>query len=391
MANILIADADAAMRRTLSESLRSFGHNLLTAEDAEQALSQVRGEIVHVLLCDADLPGRDAAELIQEVRQIRPRTSVVALVGLGENSARYSSAGAFAALSKPFNLQALRRIVTEAAQQATLAPSDGGTAHPAADMRKKRGFVPVLKWALGAMTVGILAGALMFGARWWQRSRDPAGIFVVPYAHLSGMALHEGTFWACDWFNQSIYRHQRDAVLSLAKTFIKEEWHPSALAWDGVSLWSYSSWERRLSKHQLDEQLTIVQDFPLDAIEPTGLSHDGEWFWFADAKKASIGRFAIRDGKIEIQGQRHSPAYKPVGIVRHGDFIWTADAETGLLYKHDPAKDLEVVATYAPPDDLLIGRIACLASDDRALWIGARDGQKVFRVPEWSLKRTSVR
>ena len=68
MANVLIADDEANLRKVLTALLKKDGHDAIAVPDGESALQEVdRGEI-DVLITDLRMPGMTGLELLQKVK-----------------------------------------------------------------------------------------------------------------------------------------------------------------------------------------------------------------------------------------------------------------------------------------------------------------------------------
>lgn len=74
MARILIADDDPVDRMMIAKDLSGLGHEVVFANDGEQALQQLRQEAIDLLLLDMNMPVMDGADtfaLIQRSPQLR--------------------------------------------------------------------------------------------------------------------------------------------------------------------------------------------------------------------------------------------------------------------------------------------------------------------------------
>ncbi len=371
MPNIVIADPEKGLRQTILEILKPFKHNLFEAEDGEQVLKFVKEKKIHAVLFDADLTTKEGADLIREVKKIRKSTAVVAMVSLGEDSKVHLSRGAFTTITKPFNVQVLRRVVSEAVDNARLA------APPLVSWKKR--------FLVFAAVFMLLAGGAA-GHYFWKLKRVPIKFYSIAYANLTSIASDGKWLWTCDWYNQSVYRHTPDAVLSLSRTFTREDFHPSAAAWDGNNLWTYAAWENKLVKNKMDETLAVEQTWDTPDLQPYAMSFDGKEFWFCDEKKALLGRFLPESALVKVLETFQSPGKNPVGICKAKDFLWSADGGTGLLYKHSLDKGYPVLEAYALPDEAQKDKITCFWSDGEIFWVGLGGAQKIFQFRKNHLK-----
>jgi CheY-like chemotaxis protein len=102
---VLLVDDHRDVRRLATTMLERVGYQVLTASDAEEALttSQNYDGPIQVLCCDAQMPGLPAWRLIAELRAARPDLKV--LVCTGERP--QGELADFPRLSKPFSYQQL--------------------------------------------------------------------------------------------------------------------------------------------------------------------------------------------------------------------------------------------------------------------------------------------
>ena len=104
---VLIVDDDEQVRRTLARSLRSRGYQVLTAGDAEEALSVIRaGDTrVDLLLTDVMMPGLTGSELARRAREIRPALLTLFVSGYSGEALSEQDIlpAAVALLRKPFS------------------------------------------------------------------------------------------------------------------------------------------------------------------------------------------------------------------------------------------------------------------------------------------------
>ena len=115
MATILIVDDDETDRLRLAAALRSDGHEILMAQDADEALSVYVARRVHVVVTDIVMPGKDGLSLISALREVDPRARIVAVSGKSRSQLEASKVyGAMSILEKPIDPAALSTAVREA-------------------------------------------------------------------------------------------------------------------------------------------------------------------------------------------------------------------------------------------------------------------------------------
>ncbi|MFE1409892.1 response regulator transcription factor [Streptomyces sp. NPDC058746] len=106
---ILVADDDAAIRRSLERGLRLSGFTVLLAEDGLRALEQVTGLGADMMVLDVSMPGLSGIEVCRTLRARGDETPVLMLSALDEVADRVAGlqAGADDYLVKPFALEEL--------------------------------------------------------------------------------------------------------------------------------------------------------------------------------------------------------------------------------------------------------------------------------------------
>ena len=115
MATLLVVDDDKNIRDTLCE-LFAESHECHSADRAEQALAFLEFEDYDLILTDLSMPGIDGQQLLKRVKQTHPDTPVIVISGNCSDEEGQSSValGAFAYLTKPFNLDEVEETVKRA-------------------------------------------------------------------------------------------------------------------------------------------------------------------------------------------------------------------------------------------------------------------------------------
>ncbi|CAN5810302.1 hypothetical protein BH18ACI4_BH18ACI4_14420 [soil metagenome] len=115
MATLLIVDDDDNIRETLAELL-SGSNECHTADRAEQALAYLEVENYDAVLTDISMPGLSGREILKRIQQKHPATPVIVISGNSnaEAAAELLAMGAFAYLTKPFQLEVVEDTVVRA-------------------------------------------------------------------------------------------------------------------------------------------------------------------------------------------------------------------------------------------------------------------------------------
>ena len=109
MPSVLLVDDEPAIRRMLSIMVKSLGLETIPAEDAENALGLLEGNVPDLIITDVRLPGLSGDELARRVKSVPRLASVPVVLISAYQEPRGHVADAF--LAKPFDLKALSRLV----------------------------------------------------------------------------------------------------------------------------------------------------------------------------------------------------------------------------------------------------------------------------------------
>jgi DNA-binding response OmpR family regulator len=81
MANILLIDDDAGVRRFVSAVLQRAGHSIIEAADGTKGLRALRGAAVDLVITDLIMPDKEGFETIHELRQAGSKVRILAISG----------------------------------------------------------------------------------------------------------------------------------------------------------------------------------------------------------------------------------------------------------------------------------------------------------------------
>jgi two-component system chemotaxis response regulator CheY len=118
MARILAVDDSASMRQMVELTLKSAGHDVLTASDGDEALKLASsGAPVDLVITDVNMPNMDGISLVRELRQLPQYKGVPLLVLTTEASVERKmegkQAGATGWIVKPFNPERMLETVAK--------------------------------------------------------------------------------------------------------------------------------------------------------------------------------------------------------------------------------------------------------------------------------------
>ena len=118
MQTLLIVDDDDAIRGTLYDLL-SEKYDCNTASMAEEALQYLEVERYDAILTDIAMPGLTGVELLKRIQETGSDTPVILISGRGveQDPEDLIEIGAFAYVTKPFNLDEIEEVVERAMDQ----------------------------------------------------------------------------------------------------------------------------------------------------------------------------------------------------------------------------------------------------------------------------------
>jgi CheY-like chemotaxis protein len=117
--SVLVADNSPEVGHALRTLLGHWGFQARAVHDRDAALAELASDAPDVILLDLNMPGTDdeAGGLLGHLSQIgAPRPLMVALTGLESTCGTVPTNGVDHVLSRPYDLDELRRILDERAQ-----------------------------------------------------------------------------------------------------------------------------------------------------------------------------------------------------------------------------------------------------------------------------------
>jgi len=121
--NVLVVDDEKNIRAGLGKAIELDGHNVLLAEDGQEALDLLEEEEVDLIIADLKMPRVSGEELLRRVVESYPTLPVIILTGHGtiETAVQAMRDGAYDFLTKPVNLDRLSLLVKRALSTRELA------------------------------------------------------------------------------------------------------------------------------------------------------------------------------------------------------------------------------------------------------------------------------
>jgi len=123
MPRILLIDDDAAVRESMSRTLKSAGYTVEPASSGEEGLAAAREGSFDVILSDMRMPGMSGLDLLRKVREAHVDSVFIIMTGFGtvETAVEAMKLGAVDFVQKPFFRDELLMRVRAAAERRQLA------------------------------------------------------------------------------------------------------------------------------------------------------------------------------------------------------------------------------------------------------------------------------
>ena len=108
---IMVVDDSASLRQVVGIALKGAGYDVIEGNDGEHALGKLRGQKVHLVVCDVNMPNMDGFTFVKELKQMPDYrfTPVIMLTTESQESKKREgqAAGAKAWVVKPFRPEVL--------------------------------------------------------------------------------------------------------------------------------------------------------------------------------------------------------------------------------------------------------------------------------------------
>lgn len=127
---ILIVDDEPSIRRILQVAFEKDGFIAATAEDAESGLNEVERALPDCVITDVTMPGMSGYDLLRELKSKHPNLPVVIITAFGTipQAVKAMRDGAFEYVTKPFDLEVLKKVVNNALSSSSQPRTTSGSA-----------------------------------------------------------------------------------------------------------------------------------------------------------------------------------------------------------------------------------------------------------------------
>jgi DNA-binding NtrC family response regulator len=121
-AKLLIVDDEEIALRNLERAMKKAGYEVVTANSGSEALTLIRNTEFDLLLTDLRMEKVDGMQLLGECRRMRPQAEVIMITSFAtaESAVEAMKQGAFYYIAKPFRLEEVRKVVSEALEKIRL-------------------------------------------------------------------------------------------------------------------------------------------------------------------------------------------------------------------------------------------------------------------------------
>jgi two-component system chemotaxis response regulator CheY len=114
---IMVVDDSASLRQVVSIALKGAGYDVVEASDGKDALSKLKGQKVHLIISDVNMPNMDGITMVKEIKKLPNYkfTPIMMLTTESEERKKMEgkAAGAKAWLVKPFQPPTMLNAVSK--------------------------------------------------------------------------------------------------------------------------------------------------------------------------------------------------------------------------------------------------------------------------------------
>jgi len=123
LARILVVDDETSMQEFLRILLQRDGHDVTACGSATEALLALESDDWDLVISDVRMPGMSGLDLLDQVRQLSPETTVILITAHGttESAVEAMKHGAYDYLTKPCSVDEIRLVVGKALEKRDLS------------------------------------------------------------------------------------------------------------------------------------------------------------------------------------------------------------------------------------------------------------------------------
>jgi CheY-like chemotaxis protein len=126
---ILLVDDEAGIRQGLGDLLRTHGHEVRTADSADQAIERLRHHPTDLLITDLQMEGLDGLDLVRTAREIDPEIAAMVVTGYASLEVALEAVrlGLVDLIEKPFRARRVLEAVAAAPRRRRASVSEDGS------------------------------------------------------------------------------------------------------------------------------------------------------------------------------------------------------------------------------------------------------------------------
>ena len=113
MSKVLVVDDEPEIVQFVSSALEDEGFEVLRAANGRQAVDAATRDRPDLIVLDMQLPRKDGHEVAQEVRRLHGDIPILLITADGRAQEMAQRVGAFAFLSKPFDVEELLGLIRD--------------------------------------------------------------------------------------------------------------------------------------------------------------------------------------------------------------------------------------------------------------------------------------
>lgn len=121
-ARMLVLDDEQVALRNLQYILTKAGYDVVASQSGAKGLELIANQEFDVVLTDLKMPKVDGFKILQRVRELWPNTEVIIITGYAtiDSAVEAIKKGAFYYISKPYQIEDVRRVVQQALERRNL-------------------------------------------------------------------------------------------------------------------------------------------------------------------------------------------------------------------------------------------------------------------------------
>jgi DNA-binding NtrC family response regulator len=142
-ASLLIVDDEEIALRNLQHVMEKEGYTVTSTQSGAQALVLLQEQHFDVVLTDLRMEGVDGMDVLRKSRELQPQAEVIFITGYAtaESAVQALKHGAFYYIAKPFRLDDVRKVVSEAVEKVHLRRENDELRREVEQYREGEGIV----------------------------------------------------------------------------------------------------------------------------------------------------------------------------------------------------------------------------------------------------------